>query len=371
MRNPNGYGGISFMGKNRRNPYRVRITTGWEYDPETNKSKQVYATLGYYPSRRAAMMALAEYNKDPYDLDADKVTFADAYEAWARRELATKSASRQGQLKAAFGKCAPLHNMKMKNLRKKHLQDVLDKYSSQSDGAQNHIKAVYRIVFTYCLENDIIHRDYSAFVKINAPGDTAENIHRPFSEDEISLLWDNLDKKVVLSPGRFDETIVYPADSVLILIYTGMRPSELLSIRCDDINIEERYMVGGSKTEAGKNRVIPLHEDIVPLIKKRLDSGNEYLITYKTGRPATLSQYRKYMFDPIMKELKMDHLPHDGRHTFATFAERYDVKRLSIKLIMGHASKDITEKVYTHKERSELVQDVNKIIFREKQSFTK
>lgn len=372
MRNPNGYGGISFMGKNRRNPYRVRITTGWEYDKKTGRQKQTYATLGYYPSRRSAMIALAEYNKNPYDLDADNITFAEVFELWSKRELATKSKSRQGQLKAAYAKCAPLYNVKMKDLKKKPLQDLLDKYSDYSEGAQVHIKAVFKIVFTYCLENDIVHRDYSAFTKISHGGDDElKSIHSPFTAEEIDKLWNSMDVSVTLSPGRYDETIMQPADTVLMLIYTGLRPSELLNIRCENVNLEKRYMVGGSKTPAGKNRVIPLHDDILPLVEKRVNDGKEFLIPYKTDRAATYDQYRKYIFDPLMEKLRMDHLPHDGRHTFASFADRFELNKLTIKRIMGHASKDITDQVYTHKSAEELVKAVNEIVFWENKSSQK
>ncbi len=62
----------------------------------------------------------------------------------------------------------------------------------------------------------------------------------------------------------------------------------------------------------------------------------------------------------------MQHLPHDGRHTFATFAEKNELKPLRIKLIMGHKITDITDGVYTHKSAAELVEEANKIVFREK-----
>lgn len=367
MRNPNGFGGISYMGKNRRNPYRVRITKGWEYNEETGKVKQVYSTLGYYPTRKAAMIALAEYNKDPYDLDADKVTFADAFNSWAKRELENKGESRQAQLRASYAKCAPIYNLKLKEIKTKHLQDIMDSCAGQSATSQLSLKSIFKVVFAYGLQHDIISRDYSAFVKIksaNDVNDDDEGIHKPFTEEEIELLWRSLDIPVVVSPGRYDEETITPTDSVLIYIYTGMRPSELLKMPVENVFLDERYMIGGSKTKAGKRRLIPIHEDIVPLIKKRLDVGSEFLIPYK-GRQATLDQYRKYMFDPLMEKLGLEHLPHDGRHTFATFAERYNVKSLSVKLIMGHSTKDITEKVYTHKNPVELIADVNKIIFRE------
>ena len=57
----------------------------------------------------------------------------------------------------------------------------------------------------------------------------------------------------------------------------------------------------------------------------------------------------------------MQHLPHDGRHTFASLANTAGVNDTAIKLIMGHASSDLTERVYTHKSISELLNAVNMI----------
>ena len=67
-----------------------------------------------------------------------------------------------------------------------------------------------------------------------------------------------------------------------------------------------------------------------------------------------------------MNRLELDHLPHDGRHTFASFADRSEINIVAIKKIMGHKSNDITKDVYTHKEIEELVEAVNQITFVEK-----
>ena len=137
-------------------------------------------------------------------------------------------------------------------------------------------------------------------------------------------------------------------------------------MECDNVHIEDRYMLGGSKTKAGKNRLIPLHDDILPLVKARLEQGNKYLIPYKTDVPMKLAQFRNYMHDPLLIKLGISHLPHDGRHTFATFAHRFEINKLAQKKIMGHAVSDITDGVYTHKTVEELLHEVNKIVFYEK-----
>ena len=183
--------------------------------------------------------------------------------------------------------------------------------------------------------------------------------------EEIKLLWDNLNLGVPLQYSRKDIRDIYPVDTLLILIYTGMRPGELLKLENENIFLEDRYMIGGFKSEAGTNRIIPIHEDIYPLIKKRKEVGGAYFVKYKTDLPPTLREYRKYIFDPMMEKLKLEHLPHDGRHTFSTIADNYLELEMK-KRVMGHAISDITQGTYTHKTTADLVEGINKVVFLEK-----
>lgn len=364
MRNPNGYGGISFLGENRRNPFRVRVTKGWEYDEKTGRQKQKYSTLGYFPTRKAAMIALAKYNENPYDLDMSKTTFGDMYAKYIG--TVDVSDGMKKSYRSSFAKLEPLHNMKMADIKKKHLQDALDANAGLSETYLEKIRSLIKNIWQYCIDNDLIEKDYTNNLKIS-PKDKEGSIHNPFTKEEIKILWDNLDLPIDLrlsGRGNFFTTVRI-VDTILMLIYTGMRPSELLKMECKNINLEERYMVGGSKTDAGTNRVIPIHDDIYPLIKARVEQGNEYLIPYKTDKPAHLNAYHKLLFEPTLLKLKIHHLPHDGRHTFSTIADNYidiDTK----KRIMGHTIKDITQGTYTHKTPAELVEEVNKIVFVEK-----
>jgi len=75
MKLPNGYGSVYKLSGKRRNPWVARKTTGWTLNVETKKSFPVYQFVGYYPTQKEALQALADYNKDPYDLYIDKITF--------------------------------------------------------------------------------------------------------------------------------------------------------------------------------------------------------------------------------------------------------------------------------------------------------
>ena len=83
MKLPNGFGSVYKLSGNRRNPYVAKKTKGWEIDPITGKSKQLYITVGYYPTRKEALTALAEYNKDPLILHHATITFEEVYENWS------------------------------------------------------------------------------------------------------------------------------------------------------------------------------------------------------------------------------------------------------------------------------------------------
>lgn len=334
MKNPNGYGSIFKLSGNRRNPFAVRITTGWD-----DNGKQVYEYLGYFPSRKKAMLALADYNSNPYDLSSGKITFREVYERYKKEKFPKISKSNQDGYEMAFRRSEPLHDMKFNDIRKAHLQKVIDD-CDRSWGTKKKIKVLFNQMYKHAMENDLTHKDYAKFVEL--PRDDTESTRMPFTLEEINILWEHID--------RFDDI-----DSILIMIYTGLRPGELVEIKNEKIQLEKRFFRGGFKTDAGTNRVIPIHKKIHHLIEARMDSNNEYLVTNFEGNKLSYYTYYHEKFKKIMKQLELNHRPHDCRHTFATLMDNAGANKLSIKRIMGHAGKDITDKVYTHKDIEQLL----------------
>lgn len=332
MKNPNGYGSVFKLSGNRRKPFAVRVTTGW-----TDQGRQKYAYIGYYKSRQEAMIALAEYNSNPYDPTLNKITFADLYELWKKEKFPKVSEATQYGYKAAFQHCEPIQDTVFGEIRKAHLQKVIDDCPLGYESKKG-IKKLINQLYKHALENDMVTKDYSRFVEL--PQNESKIERTPFSDKEIQLLWEQLDNMEYI-------------DTILIMIYTGLRPGEMLEVETAKVNLEERYLRAGKKTSAGKNRLIPIHDKIFPLIEKRMDPNEKHLV--KIG----YSTYNTDKFKRIMENLGMNHRPHDCRHTFATLMDNAGANKTAVKRLMGHASRDITEQVYTHKDIEQLRKAIN------------
>jgi len=340
MRLPKGYGQIVKLSGKRRRPYAVRMEVEEEKQAGVWVRKTKY--LEYFAKRSDALDWLAKYNAG-IEVDirpqVDTLpTFADVFRGffdWYRAKNTDISRGTLYGYKEGFKMSAALHPMKFSAIRTADLQAVISQHKHTSKSSVNRIIKLFHGMYQYAGMNDIIDKDYSRFVFVECT-QSEEKVHKPFTDEEIKTLYD---------AGEED---------ILIMIYTGMRIGELLKLETANVHLDERYMIGGLKTAAGKNRIIPLHETIVPYVEKRLNG--KYLI-----RGGCRNEFVRLIWDPAMKRLNMNHLPHDTRHTTSSLMERYSIPLLHRKLILGHAVQDITEGVYTHVKPSELVQDINKL----------
>jgi integrase len=340
LRNPNGFGSVYKLSGKRRKPFIVRKTTGWD-----DNGKQLYQTIGYYASRAEAITVLAQFNANPYDIDAAKVTFAEVFQKWSERKFDKISKSNINGYNAAFKLSEKLHEMKFVDIKTDHLQDIIDD-CELGHGTLRKIKVLFNQLYKYAMEYDIVNKDYARYIDIGE--DESESSREPFTHEEIQKLWDNVHRMDFI-------------DTILIMTYTGLRPGELLLIKSADIDIENRTMRGGIKTKAGKNRLIPINNKILPLIQERLSLENEFFVINHEGEQMRYWNYYEEKWKKIMEQLEMEHKPHDCRHTFATLMDNAGANKVAIKRIMGHASQDITDKVYTHKDIDQLLAAIDLI----------
>lgn len=388
MRNPNGFGGIKKLSGKRKKPYAVYVTTEFTLSPtipeidflsgiltpdlyeqvlvqyeaykarQPIKGRQIQKCIGYYKTRPEAIIALSEYNKNPFDIDKRNVTFAQIYEMLYEKEIKKKDISAANVYTTAYQKCGPIKQMKIRDIRLLHMQNIVDSYSDKSRSTQNNIIILFHAIFEFCMKNDIVEKDYSQFVKITEAAEKKDKL--PFTRQEVQTVWDNINW-LPHSKSKNSLYGLHMMDTILIMLYTGMRIRELLEIKPADIHIDERWIdLRGTKTKAAQ-RVIPIHKKIIPLIEKRLAyCDGEYLFHENNNNKLSYGKYRAGFYDYFMEEFKIKKLPHECRHTFATISATCGMNKILRKKIIGHASGDITDDVYTHAYIEDLIAEIDK-----------
>ena len=337
MRNENGFGSIVCLdksGKKRRKPWAVRITTGWK------DGKQVRKYLGYYRTQADALVALAEYHKQGVNLDVSKMTLGEVYEQWIKRKEQTITISALRIHHMSYKRFGALKEMPIKDIKKIHLQKWLDGIDLKP-GSKGKLRSTMHQLFEYAMSYDIVVKNYAKDLEIT---EKIEKTGAVFTEDELKTLWEN----------KNDPLVRY----VLILTYTGMRIGELLNMRKDTIYLDKGYMVGGSKTEAGKNRIIPIHDKIKPLIEQSLTG--KHLAVSAHGDAYSYSGFQK-QFIVVMERLRMSHKIHDTRKTAVSIMHSSGIPMETVRMIVGHSGKGVTETVYLYKSPQELVDTINTI----------
>lgn len=340
MRLPNGIGSVHKIGdgKSRRKPWRARVPSHIEFDAATGTAKQKYITIGYFEKEADAIAALFEYKKSPYTIEAAVATFADVFEMWKAKKFPSVSKASQTAYTGAYNNSEALHNMKMRDIRTSHLEKIMSELQG-GYSLQARLKTFWGQLFKYAMEHDILQKNYSDFVKVQAKDTGTTRTDIP-AEDRAKI-WAAIDA------GDTDAQIV------MIYLYTGMRPSELLLMKKEDVDLENRIMIGGIKTEAGQNRHIPIHRCILPFVERLMQTDGEYLLmrpAYGTKGPRgyTYSYFHQSLFSPLMKRLGLSqYTAHYCRHTAATMMREANVPDDLRKLILGHKSVDITDR-YTH-----------------------
>ena len=352
MRLPNGYGTVYKLSGNRRRPYVAAVPVGIKENGKVDQKP-----IGYFAKRAEGLAALAEYNEKKKGItatenfkefkrvqQAKQYTFTDIYNMWAQQQYTDKGKKIPYAYTAAFNWCVDLHEFPFKDIKQMHMQSVVDA-CDKGFGTKRNIKTLINKMSNFALGNDIIKTTYTSLVEL--PTAEKSDLHKPYTDDELRILW------------SISENIT--AQAILIMSYTGMRPSEFLLIETKNVFLDERYMRGGLKTKASKNRVIPIAECIYPFISAMYNPNHEFLFTNMNGENISYHRFYKSMYEPLLQKLDFqEHYPHDGRHTCASALDRAGVSESITEAILGHSGSSVTRDIYIHKYLPELIEAANK-----------
>lgn len=371
---PNGFGQITeIKNENLRKPFRAMISVG-----KKENGKPIVKLLkpeAFFKTYNEAYEALVDYNRNPYDMD-NEMSVRELYERWTNVYFESVSEAYKRTIESAWSYCSSVYDMRAKDVRARHIKGCMEhgyrietrgKHKGEkikpSAGTKSRIKSLFNILFDYALEYEIVDKNYARTFDVSneivKEIDNNKIPHIIFTEDEMTILWNNVDK------------IKY-VDWILIQCYMGWRPQELATLKLCEINMDEWYMVAGMKTDAGKQRIVPIHSKIKGLVKRNYDYaieiGSEYLFndkgqTHAGSWKVTYDKYA-YRFSKVIEQLGLNesHRAHDPRKTFVTRCKKAGVDKYAIKEMVGHSIKDITESTYTVRDVEWLREDLEKMV---------
>lgn len=369
---PNGYGSIRYLGKGRRNPYAVHPpTTSFSengspimpaplcYTDSWIKGFTIltaYKAGTYYPGMEKALTVqeidmtdsqgivktlLASYNRvvlaDAKQAGSRK-TFTEVYEEFYNYKYVQDQSRTyaKGTIKnthSAYKNWGALHDRIFSELRHDDLQKVLDACPLKYSSHENMLNLIH-LMYDYAQLYEYVDKDYSARLKINIPDDDEHGV--PFSDRELEIMWKHSDDPCI--------------EMVLIMCYSGFRISAYKTMTT---NLQEAYFQGGVKSPKTKDRIVPIHSAILPLVKRRLKRDGKLMGSDQTFRSHMAAQMAFLGFE--------HHTPHDCRHTFSKLCEDSQVRENDRKRMLGHVFKDITNSVYGHRDLEDLRTEIEKI----------
>ena len=333
MKLPNGFGSVTKRTDNRRKPYIVR---------KTIQGKQ--KIIGSFATYAEAIAFLVEYNKNPYIYSPSMITFSELYHLMAAERYPKLARSTVNNYKAAYKHCDSVYDKQFVNLRISDLQNIIRTMSANKIGypSQKKVRQLLHHIYSYAVKYEFIpgSADITRYIDL----DKHKQLYpkSPFNTRQLNRV-----------RSLLDTDLAKWAMCVIMMCYCGTRPSEFISVLKQDVKLRQRYfIVRDSKTEAGRNRIVPISRKTLPYFEYWMSTNGKYLIS-DNGEKLTYHKFRN-LFDKVMIASKCKHTPHECRHTCATLLDNKGANEVATKKILGHACQGITKSVYTHKGLREL-----------------
>lgn len=367
----NGQGSVTTLKDSKgKKKYQVRVTVGSKFDVEKERVIYTSKSLGVFKNKAEAEAVLAEYNSSPYDLTNKITTVGDLYDYWSVKYFERIAPSAKRSVESAWAYCEKIRNLKLKKLGSSHIKDVMEngirevirgskkEVRHTSTNTKLRIKSMFNLMLDEAVGLKLVTSNVARSFDVKdmrKEADYQKKKKSSFSNEELELLWKNLDYRFV--------------DMILIGIYSGFRPSELCNIEVKNVDLENNTIVEGMKTEAGRDRVVPIHPLIKPLVEKRYNKAIELNSNWlfndiysPTSKHVTYDKFR-HRFTEIMRYLGIQNKTgHCIRVTFITMAYTAGLPEYAIKRIVGHSLKgNVTDSVYNFVTTDQLYQFICQI----------
>lgn len=333
----NGQGSVY---KDNKGHYTAEKTFG--YYMENGKRKRIFKRKKGFTTKRAALEYLATLTQKTKDRKAPTLS-----ELWATFEQYVScdlSKSKQTAYRIAWKNIkSSVAFRSIDDFTVSELQDITDR-AAKSYYTRRDVKSLFSHFYKLAIRDDYVSDNKSQYIKLPKLVEKEKEI---FTKEEITTLWQD-----------FNARKSKVTAAMLIMIYTGMRPGELLQIKTENVDLKEQYLTGGIKTDKGKRRKIIIPDRIVPLIRylERNASRNGFLCWYQ-NKNDFYDEWQEKRDELCIRECIT---PYCCRHTYITNLTALGVSPAMLQELAGHEDYETTL-TYTHLSVEDRLAEVNRL----------
>lgn len=327
---PNGAGTAYKRGKT----WTCRVVVGWKV-AEDGHAIPVYRTKGGFSSKREALAYCETLRNAPKTIR--KLTMQEIYTQWLPTHQSRVSKSTMDCYRAAWKYFKPIHHLTFADIDLDDLQECVDECDKGKRTKEN-MKALAGLLCKYAIPRHQTDLNYAEYIHT---GNNAKGTHPPFSAEQV----ERIRQQIGITPH---------AEDVYVLIYTGFRPAELLALTKSDY--KDGVLYGGIKTEAGRDRAVPVSPRIMNIILDKLNGQSDYLFPKDDGTQMSTNYFRDNYFYTVLAAAGIqplptpDHpayyVPYSCRHTFANLLKDAPGSDKDKAGLIGHEDYRTTKKHY-------------------------
>lgn len=320
----------------RNGKYAAEVTLGYYIDASGKRKRKVKRKCGFVKKKDAiAYLETLRTAAEP----KTSASFSELYSQYHTEAEQKLSHSKMQAYEIAWRKIENnIGFLKVNALTVPQLQQLTDDAGS-SYYTKRDIKNLLSHLYTIAIRDDLTDKNRAQYIQLPELHSEERTI---FTEDEIGKLWALADQYIV--------------QHMLIMLYTGMRPAELLQIRIENVNLPEHYLTGGVKSRKAKNRKIIIPDKIAGIVAQLVQSAEGI----------TISNYKKHAFYDAWNAcraaegFRQELSPYCCRHTYITRLTALKVSPAMLQELVGHEDYETTLE-YTHLSIADRLAEVNRL----------
>lgn len=264
------------------------------------------------------------------------------WKSWEDSDYQDLSKSKQTAFRIAWAKMEAIADKDMMSLTIQNLQSLVDEKASTYYPAKD-MKTLLSHLYKRAVAEGNARTNLAEFIRLPP---LEEKEMQPFAEVELKKLWD--------AYGAGDEFVGY----ILLMVYSGMMPGELLQMRGNMVDWEKGEIVGcGLKTKKRKVTPIVFPDMIAPVIRDMIDRrGSEEELIVPIRRDKFYDKYHAALQRAGVRDLP----PYSCRHTTATALALGNIAPSVIQEVMRHTKFSTTQR-YIHPDSSSARDAVNSL----------